>query len=705
MNKIFTSLKACWTKLSLLFPLGLGALLLSNSQPVWAQKNCMLVPVPLAERVAGATWVVEAQAESPRVVHDKRGHLLTRYDIRIFKVFRGPEGKTLPTSVLLAGGLLGNRRELVSSSPHLAAGQQGVFFLEPDPQHTGEWRFFAGPQGLISYQLATRTASEPFARYAAIDTKLYAALRGSTKSQGYRVVQTNAALVATTPGQYQTAALGAIGFSPANIAAGVGAVLTVTGSGFGATRGGGSVQFLNADNGGNSRVRPLDSDYISWTDTQIKVRVPAVTLEGSPAGTGPIKVVNGAGSEGISSTPLYVSYSIINLEDGDPALALRPRLFNTNGTGGYTLAYAPSFQLATAPNKAARAAFERANRLWSLRTGANRSTTTTEITEVPTSSSSTDDVNIVTFDTTPATLPVGVLGVTYSYYGICSSETESNLFLMETDFVIANRTDWNFGDHPLAANEYDFESVALHELGHGIQMGHVIDPTAVMNFSISNGQRKRTLGTADDQAGGANEIQFSSTPGTPDCGVAAHQALAVAAPLPVELLAFGARYAAGRGVQLSWTTASEYNSAYFAVETQEPGADAWTELRRQPAAGHSAQRRDYELNDGRLLSGTRYYRLRQVDTDGQAAYSPVAVVKGTEAGLSLVPNPAYNQLQVSGPASAGQLVFYDLSGRVVARFRLTAGPNQVDISNVAPGLYLVEWTDGQNVRRSRLEKL
>ena len=80
--------------------------------------------------------------------------MLTRYDLTVFKVFREPAGGRLPGAVLLAGGSLGNQREEVSSSPHLAAGQQGVFFLEADPQHPGEWWLFAGPQGLIGYDLS-----------------------------------------------------------------------------------------------------------------------------------------------------------------------------------------------------------------------------------------------------------------------------------------------------------------------------------------------------------------------------------------------------------------------------------------------------------------------------------------------------------------------------------------------------------------------
>lgn len=116
--------------------------------PGWAalaQHSFLLVPVPLIECLARAAWVVKARADAPQVVRDARGHSLTRYSLEVIKVFRGAAGAVLSGSVLLAGGTMGNQYEVVSSSPHLTAGQQGIFFLESDFQHPGKWRLFTGP--------------------------------------------------------------------------------------------------------------------------------------------------------------------------------------------------------------------------------------------------------------------------------------------------------------------------------------------------------------------------------------------------------------------------------------------------------------------------------------------------------------------------------------------------------------------------------
>ena len=660
-----------------------------------AQDNCLLVPVTLTERLARASWAVEAQANAPQVVRDARGHLLTRYGLTVFKVFREPKVKALiPTTVLLAGGTLGAQREEVSSTPRLTPGQQGVFFLEPDPQHAGEWRLYAGPQGLVAYNLTNRTAADPFATYPTIKTKLYPALRNPAEARGYRLVRPNAALTAPVPVRRPGAVADVTGFSPATVAAGTGTVLTITGSGFGAIQGTGTVQFANADDGGNSRVRPLATDYLSWTDVQIQVQVPSTTLERRSAGTGPVIVVNSAGAVSASTSALDIRYAVDNFAIGTPSTAHRTKLIDANGTGGYTLSYAPSMQA----NTLARDAFERSNTQWTCKTQVNRITVRTSVS----TGATPDGINIVTFDATPATLPAGVLGTTYWYYQICVD----NVTLQETDVVFANRSDWNFGPQAPTNAEFDFESVALHELGHGAQLAHVINPAAVMHYSINNGQNRRVLG-AIDLPGGRDEVQFSITPNSTVCAPPPHVLLTLAGcnPLPVELIEFNGRYEAGRGARLRWATASERASAYFAVEAQEEGTATWAEVGRRAAAGASSARRDYDARDPRLLTGTRYYRLRQVDLDGQTSYSPVVAVTGRDAGLALYPDPTSDRLQVSGPAGPGRLILYDLAGRVVARFALGAGPANVDLGRLPPGLYTVEWTDGQTVRRGRVQKL
>ena len=179
-------------------------------------------------------------------------------------------------------------------------------------------------------------------------------------------------------------------------------------------------------------------------------------------------------------------------------------------------------------------------------------------------------------------------------------------------------------------------------------------------------------------------------------------------PLPVELGAFTAERR-DEAAYLRWATASEKNSAYFEAEVS-PDGTAFRSVGRVAAQGSTTQRHDYTLTDPRLLAYGAplvYYRLRQVDLDGTASYSPVRVlaVGGGPAAFRAVawPNPAQNgmatRLQVSGP-DAGlpvELTLTDAAGRVLAQRTVAADAGALalpEADNRPAGVYLLRVRQG-----------
>jgi hypothetical protein len=693
-------------------------LLWAAAAPSGQAQSCLLAPVPLAQRTQQAALVVEARVASQQVA-DLGGHLVTRNTLEVYKVFRGqlPAG---PLRVLTQGGTLGQRREAVSGALALAAGQQGMFFLEADPGQPGELRAYAGPQGFIAYDLASLTASEPFGRYASIGGALYEAVAAGT-GPAYREVAPNARLQGATEQQRQRSAAKALavtapsisGFSPQTVTAGTSSinttsasgVLTITGAGFGDTQGNGYVQFSNADNGGASYTRPVATDYLGWSDTQIQVRVPAFSQTGSPAGTGPFQVADNSGALTTSASPLTVTYALSNANsDG---LNYRVHLISPDGSGSYTLQYSSSFPAE------AKAPFERALRNWRTQAGVNRTIGTTP---APNDVTKLDDVNVLRFD---PTLPAGVLGVTYSYYSGCTVNSGPlNWQVVETDYAYAPvpvaaagstpAYTWNFASGAPTRQQYDFESVALHELGHGAQLTHIISGTGVMNFAIANGATRRALDADTDLAAAQNVVGYStSATSTERCGRPSYRTPAAEAPLPVQLTAFGASYQAGQGTLLSWATASEQASAAFIIESQDGAAGSWLAVARVAAAGSSATPRQYQARDARPLAGTRYYRLRQLDQDGTASYSPTVAVQAQASALAAYPNPAAGVVHLSGPLAPGaaaRVRLLDATGRCGAQATGPAGQAAFDLplAGVPAGLYVLEWNGGAGLARTRL---
>jgi hypothetical protein len=171
-------------------------------------------------------------------------------------------------------------------------------------------------------------------------------------------------------------------------------------------------------------------------------------------------------------------------------------------------------------------------------------------------------------------------------------------------------------------------------------------------------------------------------------------------PLPVKLVQFTATRQ-GTAVRVAWSTASEQSSAYFVVQRSADG-HTFADVQRVQAQGNTVIRHDYTALDATPLAGTSYYRLKQVDTDGTYAYSPVVAVRfeGEVATPSLVayPNPASSQgfqlLTTNLGTAGGTVRVFDNVGRLVLTH--TTAVNAVETSiqpthPLASGMYFVTW--------------
>lgn len=175
-------------------------------------------------------------------------------------------------------------------------------------------------------------------------------------------------------------------------------------------------------------------------------------------------------------------------------------------------------------------------------------------------------------------------------------------------------------------------------------------------------------------------------------------------PLPVELLSFtGMREAAG--VRLRWATASEKNSAWFDVQRSADGKQFAT-VARVEGQGLSTRRHDYNALDRQPLAGSAYYRLRQVDQDGKASFSPVVLV-GSASELALFPNPTSGTLSIRLPQSLSsgtpRIRIADLTGRVMQE-QVLAESGEVDLSRLQAGTYIVLVGEGSQQMTRKVVK-
>ena len=97
-----------------------------------------------------------------------------------------------------------------------------------------------------------------------------------------------------------------------------------------------------------------------------------------------------------------------------------------------------------------------------------------------------------------------------------------------------------------------------------------------------------------------------------------------AIPLPIELIKFEAKSKEDY-VIVSWETASEINNDYFIVERSFDGLH-FTPISRINGAGNSTHLIHYSIEDQDYVNGINYYRLIQVDYNGDESISKIVAV-------------------------------------------------------------------------------
>ncbi len=667
---------------------------------------CLLVPLDPAQRAAGAVLIAEAEVCDARSFWDAgHRHLFTRHRLRVFGLLKGSAADTAGLTVVTEGGRLGLDQQVSTNTLRLAAGQQGVLFLSPAPWPglglAGPvYAVYGSEQGFVGYDLAHATAADPFRSYPAIDAAFYRALdpRGPRPRVALRPNPALDAARARPAGAARgTAAATITALQPRQLTAGSDAVLTIQGSGFGAARGGGFVEFANADDGGRTFVQPLATDYLGWADDAIRVRVPSAGVGQHPAGSGRVRVTPAGGDAAASPGALAVVYALTNVQSNDaPPSVQRPSHVATNGHGGLTFRFGPNF----GANAEAGAAWQRALATWRCQTGVGwdlgPAATTNDI--------ASDGQSVVAFDQGSAVLPAGILGRTTSYYQGCFAPDRSVVFYVsEIDTQYSSAAAFEFGPGFTAGPSVDFESVAVHELGHAQQLAHLIRPGAVMHYAIARGQNSRQLAPGSDVAGGRQVLRTRSFRNR-GCGGPPM--------LPAPLTALTAAVEAGAGPVLRWATQEDCFVTGFVVE-RSAGPDtaaATAGWQRVAAVAPGAPGTAYRVADAQAPAALVYYRLGLVRPDGTRDYAaPLPVAPDVAPAAALFPNPATGpRLNFQYPAGGDAPLVYGIYDELGRRFRLGAaavlpGLNVLtfDVGALPPGFYLFRWQDGQGAYQSR----
>ncbi|MFT4534128.1 MAG: hypothetical protein ACJA1A_001482 [Saprospiraceae bacterium] len=181
-----------------------------------------------------------------------------------------------------------------------------------------------------------------------------------------------------------------------------------------------------------------------------------------------------------------------------------------------------------------------------------------------------------------------------------------------------------------------------------------------------------------------------------DCTISA-----VGISLPVIWTDFELKKETEDFVRLNWSTAIEVNNDFFEIEYSKNGID-FQSVSTVKGAGNSFEKTDYSYSHVHYFDGIVYYRIKQVDFDGNFSYSEIKEIYSQKEKFFIVsPNPAQETVYISGPQSVVIIHIFDINGNKI----LTTTSTQIDIRDLETGLYSILIDNGRITQSQQFIKI
>ncbi|RTL60699.1 MAG: T9SS type A sorting domain-containing protein [Sphingobacteriales bacterium] len=177
--------------------------------------------------------------------------------------------------------------------------------------------------------------------------------------------------------------------------------------------------------------------------------------------------------------------------------------------------------------------------------------------------------------------------------------------------------------------------------------------------------------------------------------------------LPVTWVGFSATLANNNQVMLNWEVTKQIDNAGYYVEYSRDG-QTWNDISFLSEKGSSGDIEYYNYKYTNAISGDNYFRIRQVDINGNFHYSTTELVTiKSDNKIAIWPNPATAQLNVEYEIKAdGMASISDLSGRTIEAISLHQGVNRCNIETLPKGIYIItiKQPDGGGVNQKFIKQ-
>ena len=165
------------------------------------------------------------------------------------------------------------------------------------------------------------------------------------------------------------------------------------------------------------------------------------------------------------------------------------------------------------------------------------------------------------------------------------------------------------------------------------------------------------------------------------------------------------------GIQLNWTTNTDFKNDFFAIGRSFDGVNFQAIEQKDALRLNHTNSVHYQIYDQeRLPKGIVYYQIQAIHLNGESNYSKIIEVNNqkSEDQLLLYPNPAQDEVRVDLSSYAGKpaiVQIHDAFGQQMAKRvinELTFQPIDFDLQNLPLGTYSVSAKIENHKRLSKL---
>ena len=475
-------------------------------------QNELLIKMSIKDQIDQSEIVIKGEViEKQSVWDDTKSMIYTIHKVKVYKQYKGENNSFV--HVITKGGFVGNEGLKVYPNIYLSVSDFGIFIGNKENIEIASYQndLIYSPvglnQGFFKIQEGDDEISNTTSTFETL-SKLEGEIISHTGIEPLDIITSKETQKKTSSiNSSKNIVSGEItSYSPNEISAGNDAVLTITGNGFGNTNG--EILFKDSNQGGLATVNALNSAIVSWSDTEIKVKVPG------DAGTGPFQVKPTAGGTfvqaGLIITHAYATVRTNSNVAEETEFYVHHVATDTNGTGlarniNINGNYEFNFNTDFAANTEAKNTFASLFDDLVCNTGINFELSTRS---VGANTEASDNNNIVSFGSSSSNTALATCYQWFGGYG-------TFWFFSEMDIIVNETVTWNYSmSNETQSTEYDFHNVLYHELGHAAGMGHVVDGTKLMHYSVGRGEipEERTTGVHAPINWKANHDATSSNP-------------------------------------------------------------------------------------------------------------------------------------------------------------------------------------------------